>query len=139
MSNLPSCRGILILPNAVLFLVSLLTAQEKKVYGYTVGSRAVMSSTNNYGPVTVSASGNDEITVTTFARSDAVTFENEQHGNRVELRASSRRQGTNLIDWSVSVPTAILLRPLRTIAGRLPHAYMVRPRLGRDSAQRPRG
>jgi hypothetical protein len=55
----------------------LAAAQEKKEFGYFVGPKATISTTNNYGSITVKPSGNDQVTVTTVSCSDAVTFENE--------------------------------------------------------------
>jgi DUF4097 and DUF4098 domain-containing protein YvlB len=86
-------------------ILSLLTAaQEKKEFRYTVGPKAIVSITNNYGAITVKPSGNNQVVATTVSYSDAVTFENEQRGNRIEFRASSGRQGSNLADYTVVVP-----------------------------------
>jgi DUF4097 and DUF4098 domain-containing protein YvlB len=80
------------------------SAQEKKEFSYTVGPQAVISITNNYGPITIKPSGNGQVVVTTVSYSDAVSFENEQHGNRIKLRAMSSRQGSGLVDYTVLVP-----------------------------------
>jgi DUF4097 and DUF4098 domain-containing protein YvlB len=79
-------------------------AQEKKEFSYTVGSQAVISITNHYGPITVRPSRNRQVVVTTVSYSDTVSFENEQHGNRVELRSMSTRHGSGLADYIVLVP-----------------------------------
>jgi DUF4097 and DUF4098 domain-containing protein YvlB len=103
MTNCGSCRRI----GTILFvmsLLSLLAAQERKEVHYAVGPRAIVSITNNYGPIKVMPSGSDQVGVTTVSHSDAVTFEHEQHGNRIELRAISSRRGTALVDYSVIVP-----------------------------------
>ena len=90
---------------AVFPILSMLAAaQERKEFRYTVGPKAIVSITNNYGTITVKASGNKQVVVTTVSYSDAVTFENEQHGNRIELRAISSRQGAGLVDYAVIVP-----------------------------------
>ena len=104
MTNNGLCRRIGTILVVVMSLLSLLAAQEKKEFHYTVGQRAMVSITNNYGPVTVMPSGSDQVGVTTVSHSDAVTFEHEQHGNRIELRAISSRRGTALVDYSVIVP-----------------------------------
>jgi len=99
--------------------VSLLAAaQERKEFRYIVGSKATISITNNCGSITVKPSGNDEVVITAVSRSDAVTFENEQRGNRIELRASSRRQGAGLADYMVAVPADAFVS-LRSSDGRL--------------------
>jgi DUF4097 and DUF4098 domain-containing protein YvlB len=82
----------------------LAAAQEKKEFSYTVGFKATISITNHYGPITVKPSGNRHVLVTATPHSDAVSFVNEQHGNRIELQAVSSRQGTNLVDYTVLVP-----------------------------------
>jgi DUF4097 and DUF4098 domain-containing protein YvlB len=79
-------------------------AQESKEFSYTVGRKAIISITNNYGPITVKPSGNRQVIVTTVSHSDTVTFVNEQRGDRIELRAESNRQGTNLASYTVLAP-----------------------------------
>src|ERR1700687_1137347 len=94
---------------AVFSLLSLLAvAQEKKEFSYTVGPGAVISITNNYGPITVKPSGSRQVLVETVSHSDTVSLMNEQHGDRIELRAMSSRPGTNLVDYTVLVPAAAL-------------------------------
>src|SRR5450432_1464327 len=101
-------RNVVELPAGVVIAISLLAltaaAQEKKEYTYNVGPRAVVSITNNYGPITVKPSGNRQVVVETISHSDAVTLVNEQHGDRIELRSISNRQGTDLVDYTVLVP-----------------------------------
>ena len=79
-------------------------AQDKKEFTYNVGPRAVVSITNNYGPITVKPSGSRQVVVETVSHSDAVSLVNEQHGDRIELRSVSSRQGTDLVDYTVLVP-----------------------------------
>ena len=105
---------------AVFPVLSLLAmAQEKRESRYTVGPKAIISTTNNYGSITVKPSGNNnEVVVTTVSYSDAVTFENEQHGNRIDLRASSRHQESSLVDYTVVVPADAFVT-LRSSDGKL--------------------
>jgi hypothetical protein len=125
MSDTWNRRGIWTILVAVVSFISLLAAaQEKKEYRCTVGPRAVISITNNYGPVTVGPSGNNQVVVTTLRHADNVSFLNEQHGNRIELRAESKRQGTGLADYTVLVPTDALVS-LHSLDGRL-HAQGLR-------------
>lgn len=95
-------------PTKVFIAVSLLAltaaAQEKNELTYTVGPRAVVSITNNYGPITVRPSPNRQVVVETVSHSDAVSLMNEQHGDRIEIRSISTRQGSNLVDYTVLVP-----------------------------------
>ena len=105
MNNSRKLRRISSVMMAVFPLLSLLAAaQEKKAITYTVGRKAIISITNNYGPITVKPSGNRQVVVATVLRSDAVSFVHEQHGNRIELRSISSRQGSGLVDYTVLVP-----------------------------------
>ena len=88
----------------VSFLVLTAAAQDKKELIYNVGPQAVVSITNNYGPITVKPSGSRQVVVETVSHSDAVGLVNEQHGDRIELRSISSRQGTDLVDYTVLVP-----------------------------------
>jgi len=100
-------------------LLSLLAAaQEKKEFSCTVGPLAVISVTNNYGPITVKPSGSSHVLVETIFHSDAVNVVNEQHGDRIELRSTSRRPGTNLVEYTVLVPAAAFVT-LRSSDGTL--------------------
>jgi len=104
---------------AVFSLLSLLAAaQEKKEFSCTVGPLAVISITNNYGPITVKPSGSSQVLVETIFHSDAVNVVNEQHGDRIELRSTSSRLGTNLVEYTVLVPAAAFIT-LRSSDGTL--------------------
>jgi hypothetical protein len=100
------------------FLSLLAAAQEKKEFSCTVGPGAVISVTNNYGPITVKPSGSSQVLVETIFHSDAVNLVNEQHGDRIELRSISSRQGTNLVEYTVLVPAAAFVT-LRSSDGTL--------------------
>jgi hypothetical protein len=103
----------------VLSLLSLLAAaQEKKEFSCTVGPGAVISITNNYGPITVKPSGSSQVVVETLSHSDTVSLVNEQHGNRIELRSISSRQGINLVEYTVQVPATAFIT-LRSSDGTL--------------------
>ena len=104
---------------AVFPVVSLLAAaQERKEFRYTVGPKAIVSITNNYGAITVKPSTNNQVVATTVSYSDAVTLENDQRGNRIDLRANSRRQGSNLVDYTVFVPADAFVS-VRSFDGKL--------------------
>jgi hypothetical protein len=103
----------------VLSLLSwLAAAQEKKEFSCTVGPGAVISITNNYGPITVKPSGSSQVVVETVSHSDTVNLVNEQHGNRIELRSISSRQGINLVEYTVQVPATAFIT-LRSSDGTL--------------------
>jgi hypothetical protein len=78
--------------------------KDKKELTYNVGPRAVVSITNNYGPITVKPSPSRQVVVETLSHSDGVSLVNEQHGDRIELHSISSRPGNNLVDYTVLVP-----------------------------------
>ena len=94
------------------------TAQTKREVRFSVAPKPVISITNNYGPISVKASGNNQVIVTTVAYSNDVSFLNEQHGNRIELRAESKRVGTGLAEYTVLVPAASIVT-LQSLDGAL--------------------
>ena len=83
---------------AVPILSVMLASQKTKLVRYVVGPKPLISITNDYGAITVSPSGNNQVVVSTVSHSDAIRFVNERHGDRVELRAESDRRGTTLGD-----------------------------------------
>ena len=104
---------------AVIPLLGLIAAaQENKQFSYAVGRQAIISITNNYGPITVKPSGSRQVWVTTVSHSDAIRFVNKRHGNRIELRVESNRQGANLADYTVLVPSDAVIS-LRSSDGNL--------------------
>jgi hypothetical protein len=97
--------GIYVVLAVTLPLLSLqASAQERKEVSYTVGPKAVISVTNNYGPITAKRSGNMQVVVTTISHSDVVSLANEQHDNRIEFRSDSSRPGNGLVEYIVSAP-----------------------------------
>src|ERR1700693_4076070 len=119
MTNAHKHSGISTVLLAVFCLLSLLAAaQEKKEFSCTVGPGAVISITNNYGPIWVKPSGSSQVLVETIFHSDAVKLVNEQHGDRIELRSISSRQGANLVEYTVLVPAAAFVT-LRSSDGTL--------------------
>lgn len=120
-------RNIAVVPAGLVVAIALLALpaaaqdkekQEKKDFSYAVGPGAVISITNNYGPIAVRPSGSSQVVVETVSHSDAVSLVNEQHGDRIELRSVSSRQGTNLVDYTVLVPAAAFVS-LRSSDGTL--------------------
>jgi hypothetical protein len=107
MANAGIYRVPLRLLAALWVLVSVLCgAQVKKEVRFAVGQKPVISITNNYGPITVKPSGTNQVVVTMVSYSDEVSFVNEQHGTRIELRAESKRAGRDLAEYSVLAPAA---------------------------------
>ena len=118
-------RSMVEVPAGIALAISLLAltssaqeTKENKEFSYAVGPGAVISITNNYGPITVRPSGSGQVVVQTVSHSDAISLVNEQHGDRIELRSSSSRPGTNLVDYTVLVPAAAFVS-LRSSDGTL--------------------
>jgi len=124
MSNAWNRRTMSIAFGIAALLSTRAVSQEKQEFHCTVGPKPVVSITNNYGPITVKPSGNNQVVATTVSHSGDVTFLNEQHGNRVELRAESKRPDTDLADYIVQVPSDAVVS-LRSSGGRL-HAEGLR-------------
>src|SRR4029077_20937957 len=103
---------------AVPILSVMLASQETKMVRYVVGPKPLISITNDYGAITVSPSGNNQVVVSTVSHSDAIRFVNERHGDRVELRAESDRRGTSLAEYTVLVPNDSIVT-LRSLDGSL--------------------
>jgi DUF4097 and DUF4098 domain-containing protein YvlB len=84
--------------------------QQTKKASYQVGSKPVISVTNDYGPITLRPSGAREVRVTMISQSDAVGFTSAQHGDRVELQSVSSGRGTNSAELTVLVPNDACVR-----------------------------
>jgi hypothetical protein len=74
----------------------------------------VVSATNNYGPIGVKPSGNNQVVVTTVSYSDELSFLNEQHGTRIQLRAESKRVGTPDL-WTKKISRRVFIEDKRKI------------------------
>jgi hypothetical protein len=61
-------------------------AQRKKEFRYTLGPGALVSVTNDHGPISVRSSNGPEIVVTASFDSNKAEVEGFQNGNRVEVR-----------------------------------------------------
>jgi DUF4097 and DUF4098 domain-containing protein YvlB len=94
---------------SLVLLLSAASAQERKEFSYTVGPQAVISITNTYGAITIKPSENREVVVITVSYSTAVSFDHEQHQDRIDLRSISTRQGSGLVDYTVLIPSGALV------------------------------
>jgi hypothetical protein len=104
---------------AALLLLSVCAAtQVKKESRFETGPAPVVSITNNCGSITVEASANNQVLVTTMSYSDQVRFMNQQHGNRIDLRAECKPQRARLADYLVLTPKASVV-VLESLDGRL--------------------
>jgi hypothetical protein len=82
----------------------LLAAQEKRESRYTVGRKAVISVTNDYGSIKVGPSADRRVVVTTVTRSGTPSFASEQHGNRIDIRSILNSAGAGLVEYTILVP-----------------------------------
>ncbi|HZQ23693.1 MAG TPA: DUF4097 family beta strand repeat-containing protein [Terriglobales bacterium] len=91
-----------------LVLVAVLAiAETRKDYRFTVGPRANVSVFNEYGPVIVRATSGNQVIVTATVHSDKVEIDNDQSGDRVEIKShllpgADSRSGE--VDYEVQVP-----------------------------------
>jgi DUF4097 and DUF4098 domain-containing protein YvlB len=99
-------------------MVTVAAAQQKINSTYNVAPKALVSVTNHYGSIIVKPSATNQVTVQATSRSQAVRFENEQHGNRVELHATSKTEGDNLVQYTVFVPSTSWVI-LKTVRGKI--------------------
>ena len=83
-----------------------IAAQEKheKKETYTVGPHAVLTVTNECGPITMRPSPTGKVLVTMVWHSASVAFVNEQRGDRLDLRATSHSASVNIAEYTVLVP-----------------------------------
>ncbi len=111
-------RFSIVLVAAVSLLPFVVSAQERNEFSYTVRRKAVISIINDYGSITVEPSESWQVIVRTMSHSDGVSFINQQHSNRIELRANSIRQENGVVDYSVRVPADASVR-LRSSDGNI--------------------
>jgi len=91
----------------VLLFVPMAQAQKTTKFTYTVGPQAVVSITNNNGPITVKASGAMRVVVNAIFRADTVDINAQQRGNRIEFQTRAAHGGSNEIgraDYEVFIP-----------------------------------
>jgi Putative adhesin len=87
-------------------------AQQRQQTTYAVGPRVLVSISNDYGPITLSPSSGRQVVVTTTSHSSAVSLIHTRHDERIDLRATSTQQGSDLVEYNVLVPknTFVFLR-----------------------------
>jgi len=91
----------------VLLFVPMAQAQKTTKFTYTFGPQAVVSITNNNGPITVKASGAMRVVVNAIFRADTVDINAQQRGNRIEFQTRAAHGGSNEIgraDYEVFIP-----------------------------------
>jgi DUF4097 and DUF4098 domain-containing protein YvlB len=71
----------------VMMAGTVVVAQSKKEFHFTVGPRAGISVVNPYGSISVKPSTNGTVFVTAIVYSDKVEVDNNQSGNRVDIQS----------------------------------------------------
>jgi DUF4097 and DUF4098 domain-containing protein YvlB len=83
------------------------SAESRKEFRFTVGSGAVISITNQYGPISVKAGGSSQVMVVAVLHSEQVEIDHTQSGSRVDILThllSDANADAGRVDYEVSVP-----------------------------------
>lgn len=102
-----SNRATVLVVMVVLAAVTVALTETKKELRYKVGPKASVSITNQYGPISVKPSGDDEVVITAVLHSDKVEVDQDHAGNRVELMSHLLPGATaesGRVDYDVMVP-----------------------------------
>jgi DUF4097 and DUF4098 domain-containing protein YvlB len=92
---------------AILATTICASAEVRKEFRYTVGSRAVVSVTNQYGPISVKPGSANQVVVTAILHSDRAEIDQSQNGNRVDIISHlffEATAETGRIDYELTVP-----------------------------------
>jgi len=83
------------------------SAEVRKEFRFTVSPGAVISITNQYGPISVKAGTNSQVVVIAVLHSEQVEIDHTQSGNRVDILThllSDANADAGRVDYEVSVP-----------------------------------
>ncbi len=83
------------------------SAEVRKEFRFTVGSGAVVSITNQYGPISVKPGAGSQVFVVATLHSEQVEIDQTQSGNRVDILSHLLPGATadaGRVDYEVSVP-----------------------------------
>jgi DUF4097 and DUF4098 domain-containing protein YvlB len=92
---------------AILATAICASAEVRKEFRYTVGPRAAISITNQYGPISVKPSAGSQVIVTAILHSDKAEIDQSQSGNRVDILSHlffEATPETGRVDYEVLVP-----------------------------------
>lgn len=101
-------RGAKIAAVLVLAAVTFAAGETRKQYRFTVGPRASVSITNEYGPISVKPATGNQISVTAILHSNKVEVDQNQSGNRVDIVSHllpGATADTGRVDYEVLVPS----------------------------------
>lgn len=82
-------------------------AQSKKEFKYVVGPGASVTINNEYGPIFVKPSGNNQVLITATLQSDKVEVDETRNGDRVQLKTHllpGAAPGNRAVEYQVQVP-----------------------------------
>jgi DUF4097 and DUF4098 domain-containing protein YvlB len=83
------------------------SAEVRKEFRFTVAPGAVISITNQYGPISVKPGSGNQVIVVAILHSDQVEIDHVQSGNRVDVLShflSEANADAGRVDYEVSVP-----------------------------------
>ena len=92
---------------AILATTICASAEVRKEFRFTVGPRAAVSVTNQYGPISVKPGSGNQVVVTAILHSDRAEIDQSQSGNRVDIVSHlffEATADTGRIDYEVTVP-----------------------------------
>ena len=101
-------RGAKLALVVVLAAASFAVGETRKEYRFTVGPRASVSITNQYGPISVKPAASNQVMVTAILHSDKVEVDQSQSGNRVDILSHlfpGATADTGRVDYEVLVPS----------------------------------
>ncbi len=101
-------RGARLAVVVVLAAATIAVGETRREYRFTVGSRASVSITNEYGPISVKPGTGNQISVTAILHSDKVEVDKSQSGNRVDILSHllpGATAETGRVDYEVLVPS----------------------------------
>jgi DUF4097 and DUF4098 domain-containing protein YvlB len=97
------------------------SADNRKEFRFTVSPGAVISITNQYGPISVKPGSGSQVIVVAVLHSDQVEIDHTQSGNRVDVLShlqSGASADAGRVDYEISVPADASVT-LRTSTGLL--------------------
>jgi DUF4097 and DUF4098 domain-containing protein YvlB len=92
---------------AILATTICASAEVRKEFRFTVGPRAAVSVTNQYGPISVKPGSSNQVVVTAILHSDRTEIDQSQSGNRVDIVSHlffEATSDTGRIDYELTVP-----------------------------------
>jgi DUF4097 and DUF4098 domain-containing protein YvlB len=83
------------------------SAEGRKEFHFTVGPKAVISITNQFGPISVKPGAGSQVIINAVLHSDQIEIDQTQSGSRVDILShllSDANADTGRVDYEVTVP-----------------------------------